>query len=295
MNISNGVKSVGCTLLLLLSGTAIALQDAPAGKMLAEPYYDKERELEQANRSLLRVSEADFRQAYETAGKPKLVMLLGQSFDGMVSDWHAQKRVAINSRATGTEGTFVPESQSVTMGIEQRQVAGDFRSPMLTPAQWDEYERGFQGRLLQYGVRLVNRNVAMRLLDSEIREQTQQNATDDQQRLEMDMLRKHTQLLIEVMPYREQKYKHEPIGYQVTMTRLTDATLMASERIAIPETYTEYRAGASGYAKQRPQNFAGVEASSGGYEIIENPNEIWAEQGELAAEALLQMLFDRYL
>ncbi len=274
---------------------AALAQDAPAGNMLSDPYFDKERAAEVKHITMLRIDEATFRKAYDEAGKPKLIMLVGEPFTDMVSDWHMHRRLSINATATGTEGTFVPESQSVQVGVENRNYSIPRRSPLLTPAQWDEYQRGYQSTLLQYGVRLVNRAVALRLLDSEIRETSNRNPQDDGQRLEMDMLRKHSKLLIEVLPYREQKYQFEPIGYQVTMTSLEDATLLADDRVAIPEAYKEYRAGASGYSEQRPQNFAGVEAGASGYDIIENPIEIWAEQGKLAAEATLQLLYDRYL
>lgn len=279
---------------LVCSAAALA-QDPPAGQMMNSSYFDQQRAEEITDIQMLKVDEATFREAYKEAGRPKLVVLVGQPFSGMVSDWHMQRRVSVNAQATGNEGTFIPDSQSVQVGVENRRYQYSNRSPMLTPQQWAEYERGFQSTLLKYGIRIVNRDVAMRLLDSEIRETTDRNPQDDNQRLEMDMLRKHTKLILEVMPYRENKYKYEPIGYQVTMTSLEDATLLADDRIAIPEAYKEYRAGSSGYSKQRPQNFAGVEARSGGYDIIENPIEVWAEQGQLAAEATLQILYDRYL
>jgi hypothetical protein len=68
-----------------------------------------------------------------------------------------------------------------------------------------------------------------------------------------------------VMPYREQKYKFEPIGYHIKMTDLERGLMFVSERLAIPKT---------------------------------NPDEAklsWAQQGELAAESVLAMLFDSYL
>lgn len=279
---------------VLVSGAVLA-QDPPAGQMMNNSYFDQKREQEITTINMLKVDAETFRAAYKEAGRPKLVVLVGQPFSGMISDWQMQRRLSINAQATGTAGTFVPESQSVQVGVENRRYQYSNRSSMLTPDQWAEYERGYQSTLLKYGVRIVNRDVAMRLLDSEIREDTDRNPQDDNQRLEMDMLRKHTKLILEVMPYRENKYQYEPIGYQVTMTSLEDATLLADDRIAIPEAYKEYRAGSGGYSKQRPQNFAGVEAGSGGYDIIENPIEIWAEQGQLAAEATLQILYDRYL
>ncbi|WP_339877408.1 hypothetical protein [Pseudidiomarina gelatinasegens] len=279
----------------LLGSSAVQAQDTQAQPMLNDPYFDRARQAEQQQVNLLQVDKATFRAAYDKAGKPKLVMLVGEPFSDMVSDWHMQRRVSVNAQATGTEGTFVPESQSVQVGVEQRGYDNPRRSSMLSAAQWDEYQRGYQSMLMSFGVRLVNRSVAMRLLDSEIRAETSRNPQDDNQRLEMDMLRKHTNLLIEVMPYRETKMNYEPIGYHITMTSLDDATLLADDRVPIPQGLYEYGATAGGYELQRPRNVAGVTAQAGGYEVIEEQAELWAEQGQLAAQATLQMLYDRYL
>ncbi|MGI0152961.1 hypothetical protein ACQ661_04780 [Pseudidiomarina sp. WS423] len=278
-----------------VASTPLKQQDAPAQPMLKEPYFDRARAERAAPKPLIRVDEATFHTAYEAAGRPQLIMLVGEPFSAMVSDWQMQRRVSINSQATGTEGTFTPSSQDIQIGVEQRRGQGDYRDPMLTSAQWQEYQRGYQGTLLKYGVRLVNRAVAMRLLDAEIRSSTERNPQDDQQRLEMDMLRKHTKLLIEVLPYREQTLNYEPIGYHISMTSMTDATLLADERIKIPQAAQSYRGRAGGYNLERERQVAGVSASRGGYQVIEQPLEIWAEQGERAAEATLQLLYDRYL
>src|SRR5690606_29955393 len=181
-----------CAAATLLGSSLAYGQDTPAQPMLNDPYFDRARQAEQQQVSLISVDQATFKAAYEKAGKPKLVMLVGEPFSGMVSDWHMQRRVSVNAQATGTEGTFVPESQSVQVGVEHRGSAGSQRAGMLTNAQWDEYQRGYQSMLMRYGVRLVNRTVAMRLLDSEIRADSKRNPQDDNQRLEMDMLRKHT-------------------------------------------------------------------------------------------------------
>ncbi|OZB06997.1 MAG: hypothetical protein B7X54_00125 [Idiomarina sp. 34-48-12] len=284
-----------CAAATLLGSSLAHGQDTPAQPMLNDSYFDRARSAEQQQVSLITVDQATFKAAYDKAGRPKLVMLVGEPFSDMVSDWHMQRRVSVNAQATGTDGTFVPESQSVQVGVEQRSYDNPRRSTMLTGAQWDEYQRGYQSTLMQYGVRLVNRAVAMRLLDSEIRAESKRNPQDDNQRLEMDMLRKHTNLLLEVMPYRENKLNFEPIGYQITMTSLEDATLLADDRISIPQGALEYRAGAGGYNLQRPRQVAGVTAQPGGYEVIEEELELWAEQGQLAAQATLQMLYDRYL
>ncbi|PWW09726.1 MULTISPECIES: hypothetical protein [Pseudidiomarina] len=278
-----------------VASASLKQQDAPAQPMLKESYFDRARAERAAPKSLIKVDEATFRAAYDAAGRPQLIMLVGEPFSAMVSDWQMQRRVSINSQATGTEGTFTPSSQDIQIGVEQRRSQGDYRDPMLTPAQWQEYQRGYQGTLLKYGVRLVNRAVAMRLLDAEIRSSTERNPQDDQQRLEMDMLRKHTKLLIEVLPYREQTLNYEPIGYHISMTSMTDATLLADERIKIPQAAQSYRGRAGGYNLERERQVAGVSASRGGYQVIEQPLEIWAEQGERAAEATLQLLYDRYL
>lgn len=284
-----------CAAATLIISSVAQAQDAPAKPMLTDSYFDRARAAEQQPVSLLSVDEATFKAAYEKAGRPKLVMLVGEPFSGMVSEWHMQRRVSVNAQATGTEGTFVPESQSVQVGVEQRGYAPSKRSGMLTNEQWDEYQRGYQSMLMRYGVRLVNRAVAMRLLDSEIRAETNRNPQDDNQRLEMDMLRKHTSLILEVMPYREDKLNYEPIGYHITMTSLKDATLLADERVPIPQGALEYRARAGGYNLERPRQVAGVSAQSGGYQVLEETHEVWAEQGALAAQATLQMLYDRYL
>jgi hypothetical protein len=285
---------------VMLSGCVIfpaaaQAKDAPASNMLTESYFDTRRNAEQKEIQLLTVSAAEFKSAYRAAGNPKVVFLLGENFSGLVSDWYSDTRLSLNSAATGTTGTFVPESQHVTVEVEQRVAPYGYRSSLLNAEQWNEYERGYRNTLLRYGVKMINRNLAMRLLDSEIRATSKRNPQSDSQRLEMDMLRKHSQVIVEVIPYRETRHRKEGIGYDIAVTSLDDASIIADNRIAIPEAYLEYRAGASGYSKQRPQNFADVEAGSSGYDIIEDPIEIWVQQGELAAQATLQLLYDSWL
>lgn len=280
---------------LSVSGTVAFAQDAQPQPMLNDGYFDRARAADAASVSLMSVDKATFKAAYDKAGRPKLVVLIGQPFSDMVSDWYSTRRINLNSQATGTAGTFTPESQSVQVASEVRVSGTTNRSTLLTAAQWDEYQRGFQRVLMEHGVRIVNRAVALRLLDSEVRESSKQVMQSDNLRLEMDMLRKHTNLLLEVVPYQENKLNYEPIGYQVTMTSLEDATILADDRVAIPLARMEYRAGEGGYQLQRPRKVVGVAATAGGYEIIEEELELWAEQGELAAQATLQLLYDRYL
>lgn len=286
--------SILCAAASLSVSSVAQAQDAPAQPMLNDPYFQRARTAEQQE---IRpgVDQKAFKVAYDKAGRPKLVLLIGEPFSAMVSDWHMQRRVSVNAQATGTAGTDVPESQQLQVGAEQRVSQPSQRSNLLTNEQWDTYQRAYQGTLMKYGVRLVNRAVAMRLLDAEIRMTKNKNPQDDSQRLEMDMLRKHSKLILEVMPYRESKPDHEPIGYHITMTSLEDATLLADEQIAIPQGALEYKAGPGGYNLERPRQSTGVAAQAGGYEFVEAESDVWAEQGELAAQATVQLLYERYL
>lgn len=277
-------------------GTAIGQGKDPApAVMLTESYFDNQRKADRTPAPLISVSRQAFLSAYDKAGKPKVVFLLGERLSGLVSDWHSQHRLTINASATGSEHTQGADSHNLTAAHEYRRESVTSRSRLLTSAQWDSYEYGFRATLLEYGIELINRDLAMRLLDSEVRANTRSNPQDDNQRLEMDMLRKHGKLLVEVLPYREDRRKHESIGYNVTMTSLENAAIVADDRIAIPVASTQYRPGASGYAKQRPREKLEYEPGAGGYRALEEPQDLWAEQGTLAAQATLQLLYERWL
>lgn len=296
----------------------VGAQDSPGAPMMTnENYFERERAEENAKRqhqlelqqelqkAPIQISRDEFRSAYTAAGNPKLVFLFGENFSGLVSDWHSQRRLNINARATGNEGTDIPDTQNLTLKVEDRVSANPYRSNLLSDQQWFEFERGFRSTLFQYGIKMINRDVAIRLLDAEIRAQTQLNPQDDNQRLEMDMLRKHSELLVEVLPYREQRRYHEPVGYNVAMTLLGDAIMIADDRVAIPEP-TKYEEefvtlGPNGYETvvgERQETK--VEVGANGYDIVADEEEpeledIWAEQGRLAAQATVQLMYERWL
>lgn len=302
---------------LVFSGGVGALDSPAAPMMTDENYFERERTEEQAERaqqqqlhedlqkSPLQVSREEFRTAYTDAGSPKLVFLFGENFSGLVSDWHSQRRLNFNARATGNEGTDIPDTQNLTVEAEHRVSAYPYRSTLLSDQQWFEYERGYRSTLFEYGIKMINRDVAIRLLDAEIREQTQLNPQDDNQRLEMDMLRKHSELLVEVLPYREQRRYHEPIGYNLAMTLLGDATMIADDRVAIPEPVKNeeefFTVGPNGYEKVKGERQeTKIQIGPDGYEIVPEEKEpenedIWAEQGRFAAQASLQLMYDRWL
>lgn len=301
----------------VFSGT-VGAQDSPAAPMMTDQnYFERERAEEEAERQQKRqlqedlqkapiqVSRDEFRTAYSAAGSPKLVFLFGENFSGLVSDWHSQRRLNVNARVTGNEGTDIPDTQNLTVKAEDRVSVYPYRSALLSDQQWFEYERGFRSTLFQYGIKMINRDVAIRLLDSEIREQTQLNPQDDNQRLEMDMLRKHSELLVEVIPYRERRRYHEAIGYNLAMTLLGDATMIADDRVAIPEPVKNeeefFTVGPNGYEKVKGERQeTKVQIGPDGYEIVREEKEpenedIWAEQGRFAAQASLQLMYERWL
>lgn len=275
--------------------TVAQVNDPPPAEMLTEGYFAKKRAMEPETRELITVTRGTFRDAYRRESSPKLVFLFGESFSGLVTDWHSHHRLAVDKTTTGNQGTEHPDSQRLVVAEEYRSTAGRHRSQMLNGDQWRDYESGFRRVLLDYGIKMVNRELAMRLLDSEIRESTGRPPEADTQRLEMDMLRKHSKMIVEVMPYQESGYQKDDTGYHVTITLLEDASLLADDRIAIPEAVREYRSGTRGYSKQRAQNIIDIKPGKRGYDLVEQSPDVWHEHGELAAQATLQLLYDRWL
>jgi hypothetical protein len=270
-------------------------QDAPEAAMMAPSYFDAQRSAQQQQMPLLQVSKQQFQAAYRRAGSPQMVFLLGERFDDLVSDWYSNHRVNITASAAGTVGTPVPEYQQVTVANEQKISTVRSRSSLLSARQWQAYERGFNNELLAYGVRPVNRNVALRLVDSQLRAANQRQGQADQQRLEMDMLRQQGKVLFEIVPYEDSYYQYPYLGYHIAMTSLADATLLADEQISLPRGELVYRASDSGYALQAPEDFAAIVPGRSGYDIIENVTDVWAEQGRWMAQASLQLIYTRVL
>lgn len=292
--IAVSTKRLICAGGLLLSSLNSWAADAPEAPMMAPSYFDAKRN-EQPQAPLLQVSEQQFKAAYRKAGSPKFVFLLGERFSDVVSDWYTNHRTNITASAVGTQGTNVPEYQQVSVAEEHKISMARSRSSLLSEQQWQAYERGFNNELLAYGVTPVNRNVALRLLDAQLRETNKRNPQDDQHRFEMDMLRKQGKVLFEITPFEVQSSQHFSLGYHVAMTSLTDAGLLADEQIALPLPQQEYRASASGYSLQSAEDFAAVEPGRSGYDIIEYVADDWAEQGRLMAQASLQLIYTRGL
>src|SRR5690554_8089523 len=81
---------------LSVSGTVEFAQDAQPQPMLNDGYFDRARAADAASVSLMSVDKATFKAAYDKAGRPKLVVLIGQPFSDMVSDWYSTRRINLN-------------------------------------------------------------------------------------------------------------------------------------------------------------------------------------------------------
>ncbi|QYJ78938.1 hypothetical protein [Shewanella acanthi] len=285
-------KSVSaCVALGLLLTPQVLAADAPAAPMMAPSYFDAQREALQQPQTLIEVSQADFKRAYRKAGSPKIVFLIGERFDDVISDWYSNHRVNVTATNFGQKSGELPEYQQVTVANEYRVSSVKSRNSLLSEGQWQEYERGFNNELLAYGVKPINRNVALRLLDAQLRDK-KQIPQDDNHRSEMDMLRTQGKVLFEITPYQDRSYRSQALGYHVLMTSLVDATLLADKRVSLSQGPLEYRASDNGYSLQTPEKFVAVEPGNSGYDIIEDVSDDWEDQGRKMAQVSLQLIYN---
>lgn len=291
---SGGFKLTVCGLLTCYTSIAHAFQDLPAATpMLNEPYFEKQAQQVEDNVS---ISESEFKQSYNRAKRPTVMILFGRQLNDVVSDWAASTKLNISTEVKNSSQSNLPHAASTDISLQTKSYNGKRRSEMLTTAQWDELERGFRQAALSYGVKLLNQNLAIRLLDAELRESATKAATVDQQRMELDVLKKHSSLLIEIIPYLEDDLSKEEVGFNISFSSLQDASIVAERRIGLATAPLIWKAGSNGYELVRensatPRYIAGPN----GYNVIQAEPKFWYDQGQKLGKAFIEMFYSEWL
>lgn len=137
-----------------------------------------------------------FRRVYAAAGRPRMAIL-----------WHRDLTDEISShkKITGSVTTEPPSTLSSQLSAVQRTVTITFDTggsghsvPMLSSSGDAQFQTGFESTLRSAGVRLVDRNTAMRLTALKNVEPGTDPATLDTQAVEMSALVKHSDYFVEI-------------------------------------------------------------------------------------------------
>ena len=273
--------------LVSLCSLSISAQEAQPAEMLAQPYFDK---VEAVSDDYQKISQADFSRKYAAHKNPSLMVFVGKTFSSFVTDWHASSRVQLNARVKSSSKDL-PDAVSIDSSVQVRDRQSEERSNALSYEDWQNFERGFREVLLSYRVKLVQQNLATRLLDAELRESAKDLPQDDSLRMETDVLRKHSKLLIEITTFDEERLDKQPVGYQISISSLASATIVAEKRVGVSMPRAEYKAGANGYELQIAAGRTDYAAGARGYDIIRSYPNLAYNNGRSVAYALIDLLY----
>lgn len=277
----------------LLACPVYAMQDlAQEAPMLNQPYFSQDK-AEQSPVNI--VGTAEFTKLYRQAKQPAIVVLFGRTLDDVVSDWKTDLKLNVSTEVKNTAQSTTPNAVSTDFSLQTRDRQQSQKSGLLTPDQWQELERGFMQATLAYRLKLVNQQLAVRLLDAERRDSVNKLATTDSKQLEIDVIRKHSPLLIEITPYQETNLRKEFIGFTVTFSSLQDATIVAQQRISLDLAAAKWQAGSSGYELAPVSDSKEYIPTAGGYSIVNQPTEFWFQQGQQLGNRFIQMFYDSWL
>lgn len=279
-------RLIFCSLLAVSSCWSVA-QEAQPAEMLAQPYFEKSRLVAEDYQA---INHADFAKKYNARKQPTLMVFVGKSFGNFVSDWQSNSRVQFNARIK-SDSKELPKAVTADASVQVREQQAQQRSNALTADEWQEFDRGFREVLLGYRVKLLQQNLATRLLDAELRDSAKELPIDDSLRMETDVLRKHSKLLIEVLPYDETRRDKQPIGYQISVSSLASATLVAEKRVGLNFPMGEYKAGANGYELQAVAGRTDYQAGARGYDVIRSYPNLAYENGKSVGLALIELLY----
>lgn len=274
----------------IITAKVEAADPAPA-PMLAEPYFDRAKP-----NSYDEVSISDFSVKYLKANKPPIMVVFGRSFSGFVSDWYADKRLQINTINKGNKtNSTLPDASSTDISLQVRDIEGTSKSALLNSAEWLSLEEGFRETLLGYRVGIVNQNLATRLLDAKLRDGEKNLPLDDFLRTEMDVLRHHSQYLIEIVPYQEANPTKQAISFKISISSMANAHLLAEKKVVLHPPAVSWRATSAGYKLQQQPQSIEYQAGEKGYDSIEIPVDPWYENGQRLAKALVTCLYQAIL
>lgn len=278
--------------LVFLMTPAFAMQDlAQEAPMLSQPYFDQNTAQLPKNY----VAAKTFSGLYNKAKQPTVMVLFGRTLNDVVSDWQTDVKLNVSSEVKNSAQSTTPNAVSTDLSVQVRDKVRRQKSALLSDSQWAELERGFIQATLTYKVKLLNQSLALRLLDAERRDSKDKLSTTDSQQLEIDILRKHSPLLIEIMPYQEANVRKEYIGFEVSFSSMADASIVAQQRIALDLPAAQWQAGPNGYELKAATSSKDYIAGDGGYQAITAPDEYWYKQGQQLGSEFIQMFYNNWL
>lgn len=249
---------------LALAVCAVALpvaadRDHAAGEMVAPPADVTtrakmlERDEEQGLRTMSREEVLErFRSAHPEG--LRLAFYYNQRFSNRISDWVASERFVIG--AAGSSSKQAPEGDTreqgqgnVAMQAERR------RAPAAGgPSPATELQGAYVSAMRNVGVRLVERGTMMRLTDASLEDGTFTRGAPDHQRLEVQALGEHADVLVEIRAL--DVPSTEKPRFEMRLMDVRDGSLLAVlDTAGVPpeEEYPyQWVATDSGFERDRP-------------------------------------------
>lgn len=221
-------------------------------------------------------SAASFTAIYTKAGKPGVAVLWNREFSDLLQQGESTQLSISSARVGGVQvdgntaaGVSAAKTTVTSQDIKSRQ------DERVGPAEHLDLQMrsAFMQALVRAGVRVVDRNVAMRTTAL-----GKKGDALDSQQVETEAIGKHAQLLMEVLNTRDPA---SPTGWatHVSVKSLHDGTLLA-------ESYVE--------GSLRPQPMGGAKRFAadprGGFREVQTPAKPMVESGQHAAEQTLLTL-----
>ncbi len=197
-----------------------------------------------------------FDDAYAHEKRPRLAVYLNRALSDDVGEWHSDARIVVGSHASTIEkkGGKVVESEESDVEVVaavQRRAPQDSRANPEETWMW-EFEDGFTRPLLTGRARLVDRTLMLRLASAKASDQ-RPDKVPSVQRIEMDALKTHADVLVELLVARSSRaaYGYE---FRATAKEVHTGILLANVSSlhwsAQSQTRRSYEATDQGYVAQ---------------------------------------------
>jgi len=225
----------------------------PGGVMRAETAPAESREVSSAG------SIERFRLAYVARRKPRIAVFLNRGLSDEVREWSADTRLALSGGYTArtSRAGKPPTRKDVTGGVTAAIEEHNETAPRPSPRErwmW-AFEDGFLQPFLAANARVVDRATIMRLAAAKSADEEGAYAPVSVKRIEMDALKSHADLLVEILIRRSPSSLY---GYEFKASAKEVNTGIVVANVTSLRWCPENR-------KQRE-----VRATSNGYEVVDS-------------------------
>ncbi len=234
-------------------------RDHPASEMMAPPAEVTtrakmlEEEEEQGTRTMSREEVQERFRATHPEGL-RLAFYYNRRFSDRISDWVASERFVV--AGTGRRSEQGPDGDTAEQGRGNVAMQAERRRAPASagPGPAAELQGGYVSTMRQVGVRLVERGTMMRLADASREDGTFTRGAPDHQRLEVQALSEHADVLVEIRALNAPTA--EKPRFEMRLVDVKDGTLLAVlETGGVPpeEEYPYQWVGTdSGFERDRP-------------------------------------------